>query len=92
MNKAELIAVVAEKTAVSRKDVDKIVNGVLDTIDNADGVSLLNTCGKAARVGCCSLVERLPNGETHRTRLAARCGNCGLGTGHARAKQRCGNG
>ena len=31
MNKAELIAVVAEKTAVSRKDVDKVVNGVLDT-------------------------------------------------------------
>ena len=32
MNKAELIAVVAEKTAVSRKDVDKVLNGVLDTI------------------------------------------------------------
>lgn len=45
MNKAELIAVVAEKTAVSRKDVDKVVNGVLDTImetlKNGEKVSLV---------------------------------------------------
>ena len=45
MNKAELIAVVAEKTAVSRKDVDKVVNSVLDTImetlKNGEKVSLV---------------------------------------------------
>ena len=45
MNKAELISVVAEKTAVSRKDVDKVVNGVLDTImealKNGEKVSLV---------------------------------------------------
>ena len=48
MNKAELIAVVAEKTAVSRKDVDQVLNGVLDTImetlKNGEQVSLVG-CG-----------------------------------------------
>ena len=45
MNKAELISAVAEKTAVSRKDVDKVINGVLDTImetlKNGEKVSLV---------------------------------------------------
>ncbi len=45
MNKAELIVAVAEKTALPRKDVDKVVNTMLDTImetlrDN-DKVSLV---------------------------------------------------
>lgn len=45
MNKAELIVAVAEKTNMSRKDVDKVVNTMLDTImetlrDN-DKVSLV---------------------------------------------------
>ena len=31
MNKAELIAAVAEKTNLSRKDVDNVVNTMLDT-------------------------------------------------------------
>ena len=32
MNKAELIAAVAEKTGTSKKDSEKLVNAVLDTI------------------------------------------------------------
>ena len=32
MNKAELISVVAEKTDITKKDADKIVNAVFDTI------------------------------------------------------------
>jgi DNA-binding protein HU-beta len=54
MNKAELIAVVAEKTAVSRKDVDKVVNGVLDTImetlKNGEKVSLVGFGSFEAKV------------------------------------------
>ncbi|MBQ7278460.1 MAG: HU family DNA-binding protein [Clostridia bacterium] len=45
MNKAELIASVAEKSGLSRNDVDKVVNGVLDTImealKNGEKVSLV---------------------------------------------------
>ncbi len=45
MNKAELIAAVAEKTNLSRKDVDNVVNTMLDTImdtlRNGDKVSLV---------------------------------------------------
>lgn len=32
MNKAELIVNVAEKTSLSRKDVDKVINTMLDTV------------------------------------------------------------
>ncbi|MCI6838243.1 MAG: HU family DNA-binding protein [Eubacteriales bacterium] len=45
MNKAELIAAVAEKTNLSRKDVDNVVNTMLDTImdtlRSGDKVSLV---------------------------------------------------
>ena len=32
MNKAELINTIAEKTGISRKDTDKVVNCMLDTV------------------------------------------------------------
>ncbi len=35
MNKAELIAAVAEKTALSKKDSEKAVNAALDVITEA---------------------------------------------------------
>lgn len=35
MNKTDLIAAVAEKTAMSKKDSDKVVNAVLDVIAGA---------------------------------------------------------
>lgn len=46
MNKAELIAAVAEKCAMPRKDVDKVVNTVLDTI-----MDTLKDNGKVSLVG-----------------------------------------
>ena len=45
MNKAELIAEVAEKTGLSKKDTEKAVNAALDTItaslENGEKVSLV---------------------------------------------------
>lgn len=45
MNKTELIAAVAEKTAASKKDAEKLVNAVLETVTEAlvagDKVSLV---------------------------------------------------
>lgn len=46
MNKAELIVAVAEKTNLSRKDVDKVVNTMLDTI-----METLRDNGKVSLVG-----------------------------------------
>lgn len=46
MNKAELIVAVAEKTDLSRKDVDKVVNTMLDTI-----METLRDNGKVSLVG-----------------------------------------
>ncbi|MBE6038473.1 MAG: HU family DNA-binding protein [Anaerofustis stercorihominis] len=45
MNKAELIAAISKKTDMSRKDVEKIVTSMLDTVTetlkNGDRVSLV---------------------------------------------------
>lgn len=46
MNKAELIVAVADKTNLSRKDVDKVVNTMLDTI-----METLRDNGKVSLVG-----------------------------------------
>jgi len=60
MNKAELIAAVAEKTALSKKDSEKAVNAALDAITEAlvggDKVQLVGFGGfevkeRGARVG-----------------------------------------
>ena len=46
MNKTELVAAVAEKTGASKKDSEKLVSAVFETITNA-----LVACDKVALVG-----------------------------------------
>ena len=60
MNKTELIAVVAEKTGLSKKDSDKAVNAMLDSIVeamkagekvNLVGFGAFEVKSRAARIG-----------------------------------------
>ena len=51
MNKAELIAAVAEKTNLSRKDVDNVVNTMLDTIISLVGFGSFEAKERPARKG-----------------------------------------
>ena len=60
MNKSELIAAVAERSGIARKDADRVVNATIDIITAAlisgekvqiSGFGLLETKAREARVG-----------------------------------------
>lgn len=60
MNKAELIAIVAEKSGITKKDADRIVNATIETITESlikgekvqlSGFGVFETKERKARVG-----------------------------------------